>query len=290
MTYIWQTSMSTHWAEFLLFIIVAAQFYCLTACVTSGSRMLFAFSRDRAVPGHQLWRTVSRHRVPVWSVAAVAVAGFLLLLPTYWNSGAGLLRRHVGRHTGLYIAFILPVILRYRQGDKFEVGAWSLGKHYKWINPIAILWVGFIFIVFMLPTVPQGHSREQLPEFNWNLANYAPLTIGGALLLFGGWWVFSANKWFKGPVRMGSDIELQELEGRQRAESSLPTRSRRRSHRFHRGAPRGASRHLGSRRCAATATSSATSSPTSPSPGTSWPSSRTGATSRSRRCRRSRAR
>jgi protein-S-isoprenylcysteine O-methyltransferase Ste14 len=116
--------------------------------------------------------------------------------------------------TGLYIAFILPVILRYRQGDKFEVGAWSLGKHYKWINPIAILWVGFIFIVFMLPTVPQGIPGNNSPKFNWNLANYAPLTIGGALLLFGGWWLLSANKWFKCPVRMGSDIELQEIEGR----------------------------------------------------------------------------
>ena len=35
-TYIWQTSMGTHWAEVLLFIVVCAQFFCLTACVTSG--------------------------------------------------------------------------------------------------------------------------------------------------------------------------------------------------------------------------------------------------------------
>ncbi len=221
-TYIWQTSMSTHWAEFLLFIIVAAQFYCLTACVTSGSRMLFAFSRDRAVPGHQAWRKVSRHRVPVWSVVAVSVAGFLLLLPTYWNSGAGYFVGTSVGTTGLYIAFILPVILRYRQGDSFEKGAWSLGKHYKWINPIAIAWVAFIFIVFMLPTVPAGIPGNNSPKFNWNLANYAPLTIGGALLLFGGWWVLSASKWFKGPVRMGSDDELSALEGKQEGEFLLP--------------------------------------------------------------------
>ena len=42
--------MSTHWAEFLLFIIVVAQFYCLTACLTSGSRMMFAFSRGATGP------------------------------------------------------------------------------------------------------------------------------------------------------------------------------------------------------------------------------------------------
>ncbi len=181
--------------------------------------MLFAFSRDRAVPGHQLWRRVSRHRVPVWSVAAVAGAGFLLLLPTWWNNYAGY---YVGTSvgtTGLYIAFILPVILRFRQGDRFEKGAWSLGKHYKWINPIAITWVVVISIIFMLPTVPSGIPGNGL---NWNFVNYAPLTIGGALLLFGGWWVLSANKWFKGPVRMGTEIELQELEEKQESEFLLP--------------------------------------------------------------------
>ncbi len=221
-TYIWQTSMGTHWAETLLFIVVAAQFYCLTACVTSGSRMLFAFSRDRAVPGHQAWRKVSRHRVPVLSVAAVSIAGFLLMLPTWWNNLAGY---YVGTSvgtTGLYIAFILPVILRYRQGDKFETGAWSLGKHYKWINPIAIAWVVLISVVFMLPTGPGGIPGNGSPKFSWNLANYAPITIAGAFILFAGWWVLSASKWFKGPVRMGSLAELEQLEVEQESEFLLP--------------------------------------------------------------------
>ena len=55
-TYIWTTSMSKTWAEILLFICCVAQMFCLTASVTSASRMMFAFSRDRALPGHQLWR------------------------------------------------------------------------------------------------------------------------------------------------------------------------------------------------------------------------------------------
>ena len=62
--WIWAESMSQNWAEVLLFICVVAQFFCLTASVTSASRMMFAFSRDRAVPGHQLWRRVARNRVP----------------------------------------------------------------------------------------------------------------------------------------------------------------------------------------------------------------------------------
>ena len=50
--------MSQSWAEALLFICCVAQFFCLTASVTSASRMMFAFSRDRAVPGHPLWSKV----------------------------------------------------------------------------------------------------------------------------------------------------------------------------------------------------------------------------------------
>src|SRR4051794_7852078 len=63
--YIWDTSLGRHWAELLLLIAVVAQLFCTIASVTSASRMNFAFSRDRAVPGHQFWSRVSRRdRVP----------------------------------------------------------------------------------------------------------------------------------------------------------------------------------------------------------------------------------
>jgi uncharacterized membrane protein len=48
--------------------------------------------------------------------------------------------------------------------------------------------------------------------FTWEAANYAPILVGGALLLFGGWYLLSARKWFKGPVRMGTEEELEQME------------------------------------------------------------------------------
>src|SRR5438445_8389526 len=51
--HIWQDAMGTKWAEFLIFVAVVAQCFCTIASTTSASRMMFAFSRDRAVPGHQ---------------------------------------------------------------------------------------------------------------------------------------------------------------------------------------------------------------------------------------------
>ena len=86
---IWAESMSQSWAEALLFICVVAQFFCLTASVTSASRMMFAFSRDRAVPGPQLWRRVARNRMPRWSVAGIGVFAAVLMIPAVWNYFVG---------------------------------------------------------------------------------------------------------------------------------------------------------------------------------------------------------
>jgi amino acid transporter len=209
---IWQTSMSQRWAETLLFICCVAQLFCLTASVTSASRMMFAFSRDRAVPGHQLWRKIARNRVPVNAVAAIGVLSFALMIPTYWNAYTGYLVGTSIAVIGLYIAFILPVILRYRKGADWEPGAWSLGAHYKWIDPLAIGWVALITLLFLLPFSPAGVPFKNDPGWDWNLVNYAPATVGGALVLFGGWYLLSARKWFKGPVRMGTEEELERIE------------------------------------------------------------------------------
>ena len=159
-TYIWTTSMSETWAEILLFICCVAQMFCLTASVTSASRMMFAFSRDRAVPGHQLWRKVAPNRVPVAAVCAIGVLAWALMIPTYWNAATGYLVGTSIAVIGLYIAFILPVILRFRMGDRFVPGAWTLGKHYKWIDLISIVWVGIITFLFLGPDRADGDPVE----------------------------------------------------------------------------------------------------------------------------------
>src|SRR5215210_5070204 len=124
--WIWQESMSQGWSEALLFICVIAQFFCVTASVTSASRMMFAFSRDRAVPGHPLWSKVAANRVPRNAVWAIVVLAGILMIPAIWNYLVGYAVGTAIAVIGLYIAFILPVILRYRLGDRFEPGAWSL--------------------------------------------------------------------------------------------------------------------------------------------------------------------
>jgi amino acid transporter len=218
-TLIWTESMSEGWAELLLFIAVVAQTFCTIASVTSASRMMFAFSRDRAVPGHQLWRRLSRrNRVPVYTVWAICVLAFALLIPTLWNAFVGYAVGTQIAVIGLYIAFVLPIILRLRAGESFERGAWHLGAHYKWIDWVAIIWIAFISIIFLLPFASVGIPGNE--GFTWDFVNYTPILVGGALLLFGGWYLVSAKNWFKGPIRQGDEEELERIE----AEYERPAR------------------------------------------------------------------
>src|SRR3990172_9118304 len=183
--------------------------------------MLFASSRDGAVPGHRLWRQVGRSRGPQTAVAAIGVLAWALMIPTLWNAAVGYLVGTSIAVIGLYIAFILPVVLRLRLGERFERGAWSLGGNYKLVDWVAIVWVALICILFMAPITPTGIPGKE--GFDWNVVNYAPLTVGGAFILFGGWYVLSANRWFKGPVRMGTEEELERMEEETLGQFDLPT-------------------------------------------------------------------
>jgi amino acid transporter len=91
------------------------------------------------------------------------------------------------------------VFLRLRAGSSFDPGPWSLGRWHKPINVIAILWVIFICILFIMPVTDAGVWWGD--DFDYKSANYAPivfLIVLGAVTI---WWHTSAKKWFTGPKR-----------------------------------------------------------------------------------------
>jgi amino acid transporter len=199
------TAMSSFWAKTILIISCVGQFFCGMSCVTAASRMLFAFSRDRAVPGHAFWRKLDKNHNPSFAAIGVACAAVILTLPALitvsGHEGVPIAFFAVTSVTviGLYLAFMIPIWLRFKQRDKFEAGPWSLGRHYRWMCPVAVAEIIIISIYFILPTVPQGVPFNK--HFQWGDVQYAPVAIaivvGGAML----WWVVSAKKWFTGPVR-----------------------------------------------------------------------------------------
>lgn len=191
-------------ALLLLLIVMGAQFYCGMSSVTSNSRMLYAFSRDGAVPGSQFWHRINpRTRTPTNSIWFAAAGAFILGLPYLWNVAAYYAVTSIAT-IGLYIAYGIPILLRLMASDRFQRGPWHLGQWSRPIGIIAVVWIGFIAILFCLPSTAPGNT--------WQTFNFAPVAVGVVLVYSGVYWYASAKNWFKGPKVQGSPEELARIE------------------------------------------------------------------------------
>jgi amino acid transporter len=214
---IFNQALSPKWVGTLLLISAAGQLFCTTACQTSASRMLFAFSRDRAVPGHQLWSAVSKSRVPANAVMVTAVVAAIITLPALVAvdvNGAPVPVAFFAVVSigvvGLYLCFAIPIYLRWRMGDSFEVGSWNLRGHHTWMAPVAVVEILVTSIIALFPYSNAGVPWD--PSFEWKAVNYTPILVGGVLILLFIYWHVSVKHWFTGPIRQ-VDESGEELEG-----------------------------------------------------------------------------
>jgi amino acid transporter len=195
---------------FVMLLVMGAQFFCGMASVTANSRMIYAFSRDGAVPGSRFWHKINkRTRTPTNSIWLAVAAAWLLVAPAYWlGSVTAYFAVTAIAVIGLYIAYVIPTFLRLIAGDKFKPGPWNLGRWSYLVGWIAVIWVVFICIMLMMPQFsPGGLGLKVVDELN-----YAPIAVGAVIVLAGGWYLISARKWFKGPKVQGSAEELAAIE------------------------------------------------------------------------------
>jgi amino acid permease (GABA permease) len=194
--------------KLLVLICIGAQFFCGLASVTANSRMVYAFSRDGAVPGHRLWHKINpRTRTPTNSVWFSVVAAFLLGLPSlYQHNGTSVAFFAIVSigTVGLYISYVIPVFLRLRLGRDFEAGPWNLGRFSKPIGIVAVIWAIVITLLFFAPAF---YPWNTLVDFNF--AGPLFVLILGAVFI---WYAVSARKWFTGPKVQGTADELAALE------------------------------------------------------------------------------
>ncbi|RPA56797.1 amino acid permease [Gordonia oryzae] len=202
---IFTQALTSRWAGVVLLISTAGQLFCTAACQTSASRMMFAFSRDGAVPGHQIWKQVNAKGIPAYAVIVTAAVAAIITLPALVAvdiNGAPVPVAFFAVVSigvvGLYLCFAVPIYFRWRVGDSFESGSWTLGSKYKWIAPLALAEIALTSIIAMFPTSVGGMPWE--PGFAWKYVNYTPLLVGGALVTLYMYWHLSVKKWFTGPV------------------------------------------------------------------------------------------
>jgi amino acid transporter len=195
------TALSPALFKLVVFIAAAGQVYCSTACLTSCSRMLFAFSRDGAVPGASQWAKVNTNGTPRNAVVISSLVAVVLTLPALYKAPNGLPVAFIAVVSigvvGLYVAFAIPIWYRWKAGSSFRPGPWTLGAKYKWMCLVAVAEIIFTSIFMLVPFGPAGVPGNA--DFTWAAVNYAPIVVVGTLILLWIGWHVSAKHWFTGP-------------------------------------------------------------------------------------------
>jgi amino acid transporter len=178
--YVIRTALGGRLGSALVWMVIGAMWFCGLSAVTSNSRMLWAFARDGGAPwSGALARVSERHRTPAVAIWVCVATAFALAI---WSSAYNVI---VSISTiGFYVSYGLPVVLalRARRGGWLERGPWNVGRWSTVVNGIAVCWIAFISVLFVLPP-------NQLTGY----------TFAGALGLLGVYYFAWARTKFEGP-------------------------------------------------------------------------------------------
>ena len=104
-------------------VVIVAQFFCGMSSITANSRMIYAFSRDGAVPFSNFWHHVSKR-----AACPCAPPGSAPSARSSWRCPTSSTRAAYAAVTsiaviGLYIAYLTPVFLRRINGNGVQARA-----------------------------------------------------------------------------------------------------------------------------------------------------------------------
>lgn len=174
---------------FTVCAVIILQFVCFTACQALG-RTIFAFSRDKLVPGSSIWTKVNKRTgtplYAVWIAIFFCIAINLIGLGSY-TAIAGVFNVTA---IALDWSYVIPIVCKLLF-NKFEPGPWHLGRFSRYINIWACVWTTFVTIIFIMPTI-----RPVLAD---NM-NYAIVFLGAILVASAIAWFMGGRKYYTGPL------------------------------------------------------------------------------------------
>lgn len=178
--------------------------FCGLSSVTSISRMIFAFSRDKGLPLSGVWSKVSgKFRTPanaIWISCffaflcgimdnVYAVVTSLSVISLYCSYGTPILLKTVAQAKGLW--------------RKEDNGPWSLGGWSFPVNVVALLWIAAVTVLFVA-----APSDVAITE-NYTLHYATGKTFGVVVVLLIILYAVYVRSRFNGP-RLGTYAEMRE--------------------------------------------------------------------------------
>ena len=150
-----ESSLGTVGSKVFLVVTVVAFISCVLSLQAAGSRLLYAFARDRMLPASGWLSHVSpRHAVPTNALLVVCVVPVLICLFVFWRPES-LARVTAFAVLGIYVAFQAVVLaaLRQRLMGWRRAGLWNLGSAGLVVNVLALAY-GIFAIVLLLKPAP----------------------------------------------------------------------------------------------------------------------------------------
>jgi hypothetical protein len=151
---------------------------------------VFAFSRDRLIPGSNVWTKINpltgTPLYAVWISVFFSIAINLIGLGSY-AAISGVFNVCA---IALDWSYIIPIFCKIVFG-KFEPGPWNLGRASVFVNAWACLWTLFVSIIFILPTVRPVTALEM----NYASA-FLALILGAAAIS----WYAGGRRYYTGPI------------------------------------------------------------------------------------------
>jgi len=151
---------------------------------------------------HFFHKVDDRFRSPIRTVWLAAFLAFCLALPSLGSSVAFAAATSIAT-IGLYISYGIPILIGLIYFREFNArkGPFNLGLASRPVAFVAVAWIGFITIIFCLPTTNPVTSQT---------LNYTVVAVGIIAVFSLGSWILWAHRWFVGPVR---EIEIAQRLG-----------------------------------------------------------------------------
>lgn len=165
-------------------LVILIAIAATVAGVTSTSRTLWAFARDKATPfDHYLSFVNKKHQIPVRAVVLVTILQMLLGLIYLGNTTAfnAVLSMAV---IGMYLSYALPIGYMLFHGRRIlhpsEYGQFKLGRLGPILNVISLLWMAVVVVFSTFPTAMPVTAENM----NYSIVVFSGWTLFGVVYYY----------------------------------------------------------------------------------------------------------